>query len=252
MEYEKIIKKAREVGTSSGVLLPREWLGRSVSVQLVTLDINSIAEKLIKTLLKKDILKSASGIYLIGSYARNEEEIDSDIDILVITDKINTMISEDDFEIICISEENLEKNLKNNLYLIIALREAKTLFNQQLLNFYQNKINLKEFNYKKNLREIKQIIQLNEKILSQQDESLINDIIYSLILRVRELYFLNCLKQNIMPAKKDFFNIVSPKVYKVYREIKENRKITEKISLQELKEILEKADKLLKNGKITE
>lgn len=245
MEYEKIIKKAREVGTGAGVLLPRDWLGKNVSVQLVTLSAEEIAEKLIKILLKKEILNHALGIYLIGSYARNEQEISSDIDILVITDNTNSLISEDNFEIICISQENIEKNLKNNLYYIIALKEAKPLFNQQLLDFLRNKINLKEFNYKKNLKEIKQIIQLNKKLLSQEDSGLVNDIIYSLILRVKELYLLTCLKQGKMPLKKDFLNIITKKIYRAYQEIKENKKITEKISLQELKEIMEKAKKII-------
>jgi predicted nucleotidyltransferase len=246
MEYEKIIKKTREVGTSSGVLLPREWLGRSVSVQLVTPNIEAITEKLIRILLKKEILKNSLGIYLIGSYARNEEEIDSDIDILVITDKINTLISEDNFEIICISEENLEKNLKNNLYFIIALKEAQPIINQKLLDYYKNKINIKKFNFRQKFREIKQVIGLNKELISQNDKTLINNIIYSLVLRVRELYFLYCLKHNKQASQKDFFNIVNPRVYRVYREIKENRKITERISISELKETAEKADKLIK------
>ena len=74
---ETITKKTRAVGTSAGVLLPRSWLNKRVVVTLEEKNIENITKEIINFLVEKNLLNEVKGIYLIGSYARDEESSDS-------------------------------------------------------------------------------------------------------------------------------------------------------------------------------
>ena len=68
----EIIKNAIRVGNSAGVLLPRGWLGSQVKVILEPLNIE---KEVIEILMQEKILEDALGVYITGSYARNEQSI---------------------------------------------------------------------------------------------------------------------------------------------------------------------------------
>jgi len=80
---EQIVKRVVESGTGGIVYAPRKWLGQEVIV-ILPKQPGDIKERLIGILGPK--LEHVIGIYLTGSYARNESAKDSDIDILVISD----------------------------------------------------------------------------------------------------------------------------------------------------------------------
>jgi len=61
-------------------------VGQKVIISLVEKTIEEIEDEILYIL--KPYLKHIQGIYLYGSYARNEQTPESDIDILVITDGI--------------------------------------------------------------------------------------------------------------------------------------------------------------------
>ena len=82
----EIIKQAFKLGNSAGVLLPIDWKNKKVKVQLIDKSIN---QDILEILEEKDLLKNVIGIFLAGSYAREEATESSDIDVLVITDTIN-------------------------------------------------------------------------------------------------------------------------------------------------------------------
>lgn len=44
----RIIKKTREVGKSVGVLLPKSWLNKNVSVQLISNDFQTITKDVLE------------------------------------------------------------------------------------------------------------------------------------------------------------------------------------------------------------
>jgi len=80
---EAQIKTTVKAGNSSAVILPRSWLDKDVRVELVKktyetmlLDVINISKRYID-------LKEIIGVYLVGSYARKEEDENSDIDILI-------------------------------------------------------------------------------------------------------------------------------------------------------------------------
>ena len=89
------IKKAIKAGNSSAVILPRAWLNKEVRIELIKKTPEAILYDVLEILKKHILLESITGVYLVGSYARGEEDENSDIDVLVITNNIDKeMISE--------------------------------------------------------------------------------------------------------------------------------------------------------------
>ena len=82
----ELLRNVSKWGNSAGVLLPREWMGNQVKVILVdrTLEIKREAFSILEPYME-DIF----GVYLVGSYARGEQEKDSDIDIMIMVDLDN-------------------------------------------------------------------------------------------------------------------------------------------------------------------
>ena len=68
------IKKTVRAGNSSAVILPRAWLDREVRVELVKKTPKIILQETISILEKHIKSEEIIGIYLVGSYARKEED----------------------------------------------------------------------------------------------------------------------------------------------------------------------------------
>ena len=81
---EAQIKKAVRAGNSSAVILPRAWLNKEVRVELAKKSHETILLEAINIIKKYIALKDVVGIYLTGSYARGEEDENSDIDIFIL------------------------------------------------------------------------------------------------------------------------------------------------------------------------
>jgi len=250
---QELIKQTIKFGNSSGVILPNTWKNKKVRVQLVE---TSIIQDVIEILHQKGFLEETIGIYLVGSYARGEETEKSDIDLLVITENINKQIKTGNYEITLISKKRLEEKAKKSLYLLSMIKEAKTLINKNLIKNYKTfalDISLKNY-----LKEIKSIIEFNKKILNlnkELNEKVEDGTIYSLILRLRELYLIDCLKTNKKYNKKDFLKLIdNEKLYNAYLRVKNNLalknnslvKDSEKLVLK-AKQLIEKIN-LLKNN----
>src|SRR3989338_11049278 len=131
----ELIKPIVRVGNSAGVLLPKNWINGKARIELIEKPID----------IKKDILEildpylqNIEGIYLIGSYARGEQTKESDVDVLVITNKINKKIKRGKYELILISKENVESALEKNILPILPLlKEAKPIINSILIKKYR-------------------------------------------------------------------------------------------------------------------
>lgn len=91
------------------------------------------------------------------------------------------------------------------------IKEAKTIINKELIKIYINhpltKRNLKWHidTTKSAIKVIKKDLEiskeLNEKYIS-------DDIVYSLVLRLRALYTIDCIRANKLCSKKGFLNII--------------------------------------------
>lgn len=247
---ETIKKQTIKVGNSAGVLLPKEWMNSVVEVRLVKTPYSQ--EKIYKDLYLylKDYFKNILGVYLIGSYARNDYDEKSDVDILVITDSIDKIININDYEIFLVSVDNLRKRLSKSLYLISAIKEAITLMNPRLLNELKGidaKININEHE-----KEIKSMLKINKDMIDsakEQKEKVLDGTAYSLVLRFRELYLIKCIIHNKKPDKKEFLRLIGKNIYYAYLRVKRNQEEKNDVDTQDADNLYNLTIKWLKDLK---
>ena len=242
---EEIIKNTIKLGNSSAVILPNSWKYRKVRIQLVE---KSIIKDILEILLERDLLSGVIGIYLVGSYARNEEQEDSDVDLLIITDSINKQIKEGIYEITLISEEKFKERIGKSLYLTSMVNESKSLINDNFMRKYK-KENTKP-PLRKYIKEIKSLIRFNEENIKLDKEMQIrisDGVVYSLVLRLRELYLINSIILKKEASKKEFLNLINNKdLYEAYIRIKKDKKTRDKNSIEEVETLIDKMKKLIR------
>jgi len=240
----ELIKTTTSWGNSAGVLLPREWKNKEVKIILI--DRTSQVKKEIFDILNS-YLDDIIGIYLVGSYARNEQTQKSDIDLLVITNKINKRIERGKYSIILIPEEKIKKQLERNILpLLPMLKEAKPILNAPLIEGYkETRLTKKNIKWhidttKSAMNVVKASIKVSKEIgINESDASA-----YSLILRLRTLYIIDCLKNNKIWTKKDFLRLVKKIAgslisYEEYLRVKAgNKKIRDKLPLKEAENLM--------------
>ena len=76
----KIVQK---FGNGGHIVLPKEYVGKRIRFTAEPKTFEDVKSEVLEFL--KPYLGSILGIYLYGSYARGEQTIDSDVDILAIT-----------------------------------------------------------------------------------------------------------------------------------------------------------------------
>jgi len=247
---ETIIKQTREVGTSAGVLLPRSWLNKQVVVTLFKPSKEKILQDIIGCLFKHNLNEEVKGVYLYGSYAREDSDFNSDIDILIITQNTNKLINYGNYEILLVSENSFSKNLLNNLNYLSFLKEMKVILNKELIEKYKTKEY--NFNIQKNLSEIKGVLKINQESINMCKENnlkLPDGVAYSIVLRLRELYIMKCLFSKKHYSKKDFLEFIGDRAYSAYLRIKRNEKELNNLSPDELRNLVELSKKWLKELK---
>ncbi len=236
-------------GNSAGVLLPREWLGKQVKIILI--DRTKEIKKEILDILDP-YLNDIIGIYLVGSYARNEQRADSDIDIIVISKSIRKHIISGMYNIDIYSLKSIKNTIKKNPIMILpSLFEAKAIINKSLLEELIS-INISLKNFRDYIKECKRIININKKIIELdkiKGENLESkEIIYSLLLRLRGVYMMNCILKN----KKYFNNEFKRwliyktelseeeinKIYDSYKRVKNNKNIKEEFRIELIEKLI--------------
>jgi predicted nucleotidyltransferase len=204
----EVIKSTIKLGNSAGVLLPREWLGSKVKVILEPLNVN---KDIIEILMQEDVLHEVLGAYLVGSYARNEQDIDSDVDVLVITNSLNRRLKSGKYELIFLSEEELERQIKENaLPIIPMLIEAKPVINKKLIDSSkEHSLNLKNLKYHLETTESAMNFVSKDIVLAKKNYEKVSDAsAYSLVLRLRTLYIIDCIKKNKLWSKKELIKTI--------------------------------------------
>jgi len=237
---EMVIKQTIRIGNSSGVLLPKKWEYKKVRVELIE---DSIADRVFDIIKKKDLLEDVMGIYLVGSYARGEERVDSDIDMLVITGNTNMFLKEGSYEILFISKERLDKNLEKSLYLCSMIKEAKAICNKELIKRY------KEFGcgliLEKLIREIKSVMKINEESIEISEdigERVRDGVVYSMILRLRELSLISSIIDSKVYSNNNFLKIIEKRgfldLYRAYLRIKSSMKPVNNSKVEDAKKLI--------------
>jgi len=181
------IKKTIKAGNSSAVVLPRAWLNKEVRVELIKKTPETILFDVINIVKKHINLKNIKGIYLTGSYARGEEDENSDIDVLVVTNDIDKeMIKEGIYNVLIISSELLKQKLDYDLFPVgQMIKEAEPLLNSNYLDSIEVKVTKKNIKWYLNTTEEK--LKIIKKVLDRtknKNKKNISDLVaYTLILR---------------------------------------------------------------------
>lgn len=240
----ELIKKPFKIGNSMAVLIPKKWENEKIIVKPLK---KSITKEVIEILTDNDILSEIKGLYLTGSYAREEQTENSDIDIIAITNKKHGIIRERNYEISIIPEKNLLKSISKDLYLFTSIKDAIPLINNEQLEIYK-KIKQK-ININKLLNEIESTLIINKSMIESCEElkeNIPDGTIYSLVLRLRELYLIKSLINNKKPLKKEFLSEIGSEQYNIYTSVKNNKKSKNKTNIQQANLLLKKTREWIK------
>ncbi len=219
---EQIIREVKVIGNGAHIFTPRDWVGEEVFVIRTRKGKKSLKDKILSAL--DSYLENIEGVYLYGSYARGEAEKGSDIDLLVISNKKMKIIKEG-FEIICLSESEMNKAIKISPVLIYSiLAEAKPIINSTLLMKIKKEFKPSYSDFADYLEETGKIIIINEELLDP----------YSIMLRLRGIFIINAILQNeaYSYSNKSFISWISneiadidlKRIYNYYNNIKRNNK----------------------------
>ena len=248
----------QKFGNSAHIVLPKEYIGKRIKFTTKTKTFSQIKLEIIKII--TPCLENVLAVYIYGSYARNEETLDSDVDILIVTDK-EVKISDEEYKIISITEAQIIKTLEKDAILILPIiRESIPIINSQLLERYKD--------YKFTRENTKEFLEACERIIKINKQSLelnlgIGAMIYSLILRVRGLLILDLFLRNNSYSKANLFNYLEKEIskekvielYSIYTKVRnkgvniENSEIIKKEDIKMLINIAEKLIKKLKEHK---
>ena len=248
------IKKTVKAGNSSAVILPRAWLNKEVSIELIERTPESILLDVLNIVKNHISLSEIIGVYLSGSYARGEETKESDIDILIITKNIDKKaIDEGIYSILIVSEELMKQKLENNLFPVgQMIKEAKALINSDYIKKIEVRVTNKNVKWYLDTTEDK--ITLIESAIAKSLNKIDNQVTYTLILRLRTLYIIEQLLKNKVYSNKEFIKIIkdvsgSDNAFTSYLYEKNNQEKAELTSKKEAQNLLAYLKKQLKEIK---
>lgn len=247
-----IVRSIRIWGNSAGVLLPREWAGKEARITLI--DRSPEIRKEVFDMLSP-YLEDILGIYLTGSYARNEQTGESDIDIIAISNKTKKEIISGKYHVSIATLEGIKKTLDARPELILPrLDEARIILNKSLLEELKSR-KIDKNSFKEFTEESRRIIKINKGFIELDKEQGFKDLdsvnlVYSIVLRLRGIFLINKLLKKEKYKKKDFLKWIekeigreAEKVYCVYSRIRDGRKIKAKIKTEIAEKLLRKLEK---------
>ena len=258
--YEEIVKEVVPFGNGSIVYTPKKWVGQTVRVILEEAPLD-IKQSVMETL--SPFLEHIQGIFLFGSFARKEQTKNSDIDILVVADKRFKLEKKGRIEFTVLDEETLKKELigKDPFYIYFMLQEAKPLLNEELLRGLK-KLKIDKFNFKWLLEESKSALKIVEEFLKldklEKRKKLDSTaIIYTMVLRLKRLFLVQCLLENKTYSNKEFkkylgqnlSNELIEEIYEIYQAQRDNRKTEKSISIENAEKLFQITNNEIKKMK---
>jgi len=257
METQGIVKNW---GNSGGILVPKEWLGKQVKVKIVERT-DEIKREVLKIV--DNYLDEVQGIYLVGSYARGDQEKNSDIDIIIISETLRKAFSSGKYHIETHSLKWIKNSLQNNPIMIYPrLNEAKTIINSSLIQEIMSDLTIKKESFKEFIEDCRRVIAINKEYieLDKLNGEILESaeaVIYSLFLRLRGIFFIKTILEERKGTKELFKNWLSEKskmskkqveeLYQIYRALKDDQKIDKKIKIKDAEILLDVLGKEVKS-----
>ncbi len=230
MEQEQLIRKVTEIGNGAHIFAPKEWLNEEVLV--IRIEKKELKEEILE--LVYPYLNKIIAVFIYGSHARGEASETSDIDVLIISKEKFKIETKRNFGFLILTEESLESAIKINPILMYSIfKEAKPMINEDYLNKYKNKkISMKDFSSfiksteNTSIKSSEEVLELDRKTGNIAS----NSVIYSIILRLRGIFIIECLLKNKEYSNSSFkiwinnhVKLDYEKVYGVYRAVRDNR-----------------------------
>ncbi|MBI2655575.1 nucleotidyltransferase domain-containing protein [Candidatus Woesearchaeota archaeon] len=260
---EQIVKTVVKSGNGGAVWVPKNWLGQEVVVILPENPKLKIKEKVIHLL--EPYLKDIVSVFIYGSYARHEETKESDIDVMVVTEKpIKISIKEPKLEITTFELEKFKKAIEKHPVMYYQIvQEAEPLINAHVLGYLRN-IKIENKNFKDYLNETKEHAKSSKELLEldRLDGKFIKSysIIYSSILRLRGVFIIRCILNKEDFSNKNFKKWIRrgevnndefEQFYSAYRAVRDNKNIKNiKIRISTAEKLLNILEKELKHIEI--
>lgn len=245
---EQLIKEVTEIGNGAHIFVPRDWLDQKVLV--VKIPELTVKEQIVRSL--APYLDDIVGVFLYGSYARGEQEKESDIDILVIAKKKFEIKKQKKISFEIIEYDKLEDSIKlNPLMFYPMIQEAKPIINSLLLEKLKKiKFNKRAPIFKWFIESTKDHIKSNKELieLDRLDGDYLTSyvVIYSSILRLRGIFLINRALYN-KPYSRTLFkkwliknipNLEYEKIYSIYRAERDEKKVEFKLKLFQAENLL--------------
>lgn len=257
----ELVRPIVRVGNSAGVILPREWLNGKAKIELIArpLDVKKEVFEILE-----EYFQDIIGIYLVGSYAREEHTDESDVDVLVITNSINKLIEKGKYSISLISKDKLEQMLISNILpLLPMIKEAKPLLNGKLIEKYKE-TPLTRKNLDWHIESTKSILNVARAEIDLDKESsskCADSVAYSLVLRLRGIYIVDCMNDGKRWSNKELLRMInkisgSLEAYEGYLRVKNSKSLKEKLPIEEAEKLysyvyskIREQEKWVKRGK---
>ena len=235
-----VTKVVKKYGNSGGVYVPNAWIGGKVKVELIDepFSVNDVLNKVAK--------EHVVSAILYGSHARNEASEGSDIDIILVRDKNSEIDIPDElkqkYDIqVKTTEEAMNAMAHDPIFYKIIKDKSVAMINHQFLESLR-KIKLKSGSIKTRLTLAESSLNITKEIFNLGN----NEVVYPLIMRLKEMMVLECLlsdkKYSTAMLKNEILSCgLSPKeflcIIKIYRVERSNKK-SESVSRETIKKLI--------------
>ena len=218
--------------------MPKEWLHGEAKITLLKKPENPKKEVLN---ILEPYLSSVLGVYIVGSYARGEQSRGSDVDVLAITTDISRHMRQANYDITFVSKDNLKATLEDNILpLLPMIMEASAVINAALLVEYRS-TPLTKHNLRWHIETTKSSLELARislQLAKENSDKISDNIIYSLILRLREGYIVDSIMKKKKATNAGLRTLIkavagSLESYEAYRRSKANLRTRKVIPMKE-------------------
>ncbi|MEK6943605.1 MAG: DUF2080 family transposase-associated protein [Nanoarchaeota archaeon] len=255
---EQIVKTVVRSGNGGAVWVPKNWLGQEVVVILPQKPELETKEKIINLL--EPYLKDITSVFIYGSYARKEQTKESDVDLMIISEKpLKLNIKDPKLEITVFELDKLKKAIEKYPVMYHQIvQEAEPLINGHVLDELKG-IKIKNKNFIGYINETQEHIKSSKELLEldRLDGSLVKSYsaVYSIILRLRGIFIMKCIISRSKFSNKSFRKWIMGKgvgnaefsqFYDIYRGVRDNKKIKNvSIKISSAEKLLNIAEKEL-------
>lgn len=249
---EMLEKKVVPFGNGSIVYTPKKWVGKTAIVILEEKPIDAREETMVAL---KPFFPKIEAAFLFGSFARNEERSDSDIDVLVIAQEPLPLKKTGRFDFLVKTKKELEEELQkdHSLFLHQALAEAKPILNEALLKEMQKLKTAPDFRtfFDETLgafQNVQKLLNADKKKGNEFSTSPAS--VYSLVLRLKTIFLIQRWRQKKPFSNKGFWEFLQKQGFSektvngflaVYRAERDNKKTEQKVLQKDAEQLFEAA-----------